>query len=106
MVLLNTIFQIPFAQTISKTLARELHKNAYLCASAIGELTNENKDIHQCVKELKRDGVTVLPHKINKDFVEKSKDLCMSAWEDGLQRVKAIKGHDMKVICHCLLLIF
>jgi len=58
---------------------------------------DESKSLSDCVREFKRDGVTILPMKINPDFVEKSKQLATEAWKDGLRRAKLIKGHEMKV---------
>ena len=62
---------------------------------------DESKSLSDCVLEFKRDGVTILPMKINPDFVEKSKQLATKAWKDGLRRAKLIKGHEMKVKFGC-----
>ena len=85
--------------SVISNFVSKLHSNAVLCSSQIGAIRDESKDIRQCVEEFNRDGVTVLPLKVDKEFIEKSKDITISAWKDGLQRAKAIKGYDMKVLC-------
>ena len=54
-------------------------------------------DFTKSVEEFKRNGVTILPLKVETDFVEKSKKLCFNAWEDAMERGKIIKGHEIKV---------
>lgn len=51
----------------------------------------------QCISEFENDGFTILPTRIDTDLVEKSKDLVTEALADAHQRVKTIKGHDLKV---------
>ena len=54
---------------------------------------NDNKiDFSKSVEEFKRDGIAILPLKIDTDFVNKSKKLCMAAWEDALLRGRLVKG--------------
>ena len=79
-----------------QNLIKGFHSNPVLCSATI-TINDESRDMSQCVEEFNRDGVTILPFKVDIDFVEKSKKLVTSALEDGLQRVKEIKGHDLKV---------
>ena len=59
--------------------------------------SGSENDFAKSVEEFKRNGVTILPLKVDHDFVQKSKKLCLDAWEDALARGKIIKGHDIKV---------
>jgi len=54
-------------------------------------------DFSKSVEDFKRNGIAILPVKVNDDFVLKSKKLCMSAWVDALARGKIIKGHELKL---------
>ena len=54
-------------------------------------------DFTKSVEEFRRNGVTILPLKVETGFVEKSKDICLNAWKDALARGKIIKGHDIMV---------
>lgn len=83
------------ARKCFKILSSELHSTT-ACVQKVVTI-DENKSISTCVEEFKRDGVTILPFKIDRDFVDKSKELATEAWQDGLRRAKLIKGHDMKV---------
>ena len=59
--------------------------------------TNHHNDFSKAVEEFKKNGVAILPLKIDHDFVKTSRNKCLHAWEDALARGKAIKGHEIKV---------
>ena len=71
-------------------------KGKYLQSARFISSGNEN-DFSKSVEEFRRNGVTILPLKVDADFVKESKKLCLGAWEDALDRGKIIKGHDIKV---------
>ena len=58
---------------------------------------NEKVDFSSAIQDFKKNGMAVLPLKIDPEFVEKSKEICFSAWKDALERAKIIRGHEMKV---------
>ena len=61
------------------------------------ENNNEMEDFGRSIAEFKRNGMAILPVKVDPLFVQKSKDLCLSAYQDALNRVKLVLGHELKV---------
>ena len=61
------------------------------------KLAQDAVDFTAAINDFKRNGMALLPLKIDPDFVEKSKEICFDAWKDALKRAKIIRGHDMKV---------
>ena len=53
-------------------------------------------DFSKALQDFKRNGMAILPVKIDAEFIKKSNDMCFSAWTDALKRAKIIRGHDMK----------
>ena len=45
----------------------------------------DEPDFTQAVDEFRRNGVTILPLKVDTQFVRESKQLCLGAWEDARQ---------------------
>ena len=58
---------------------------------------NLQNEFSKAVEEFRKNGVAILPLKIDEDFVKTSRKKCLSAWEDALSRGKIVKGHDIKV---------
>ena len=81
---------------MSLTLRKFICKGKHLPSVRFISCGNET-DFSKSVEEFKRNGVTILPLKVDADFVKESKKLCLGAWEDALDRGKIIKGHDIKV---------
>ena len=63
-------------------------------STAIG---NNDVDFTSAIADFKRNGMAILPLKIESSFVESSKGLCFSAWKDALKRAEIVRGHEMKV---------
>ena len=54
-------------------------------------------DFSKAIEDFKRNGMAILPVKIDPSFVQKSQEMCFSAWKDALNRAKIIRGHELKV---------
>ena len=66
-------------------------------AAGVNSTQSTQVDFTKSVNDFKRNGMALLPLKIDPDFVEKSKEICFGAWRDALKRAKIIRGHEMKV---------
>ena len=86
-------------RSLSNKTFRQLYNvcKTQTCKFSTGSLVKSRLDFSQSVEEFRRSGVAILPLRLQPDFVSESKAVCISAWEDALERGKAIKGHDMKV---------
>ena len=74
-----------------------LRNLSQLAGASHPKLAQDAVDFTAAINDFKRNGMALLPLKIDPDFVEKSKDICFDAWKDALKRAKIIRGHDMKV---------
>ena len=50
-------------------------------------------DFSQAIADFQKNGMAILPIKIDPSFLNESKELCFSAWKDALNRAKIIKGN-------------
>ena len=53
-------------------------------------------DFSQAIADFQKNGMAILPIKIDPSFLNESKELCLSAWKDALHRARIIKGNDRK----------
>lgn len=51
-------------------------------------------DFSQAIADFQKNGMAILPIKIDPSFLNESKELCLSAWKDALNRAKIIKGNN------------
>ena len=51
-------------------------------------------DFSRAIADFQKNGMAILPIKIDPSFLNESKELCFSAWKDALNRAKIIKGND------------
>ena len=79
-----------FHTAIPKSLAQ-------VTAAKDNSVGNENVDFSSAIEDFRKNGMAVLPLKIEPAFVKKSKEICFSAYEDALKRAEIIRGHEMKV---------
>ena len=71
-----------------------------LNATNAADLDGSRKDVAdfgKAVEDFKRNGMAILPLKIDPSYVTKSKDMVMSAWSDAMHRAKIIRGHELQV---------
>jgi len=91
--------------TSSPTLKKlVLFKNKHLSLQAFAtsatlrsQQLKSDVDFSQAIEDFKTNGIAILPLQIDEKFVNKSKELVVSAWQDALLRARIIKGHEMKV---------
>ena len=60
-------------------------------------VANDTVDFSAAIEDFKRNGMAILPLKIDPNFVEISKEKCFAAYRDALNRAKVVRGHEMKV---------
>eukprot|EP00090_Calanus_glacialis_P030868 TRINITY_DN5023_c0_g1_i1.p1 TRINITY_DN5023_c0_g1~~TRINITY_DN5023_c0_g1_i1.p1 ORF type:complete len:763 (+),score=154.94 TRINITY_DN5023_c0_g1_i1:281-2569(+) len=73
-------------------LTRALH-----ASSSVFNKPSSQIDFSKSIEDFKKNGIAILPVKIDDEFVWKSRKLCMSAWVDALARGKIVKGHEVKL---------
>jgi len=71
---------------------RALHSSVCLLSKNAAKI-----DFSKSIEDFKKNGIAILPVRIQDDFVQESRKLCMSAWVDALARGKIIKGHEVKL---------
>ena len=86
-------------------LSKLLQHRKFASSTSRANEKNNKIDFSKSVEEFKRDGIAILPLKIDMDFVNKSKKLCMAAWEDALLRGRLVKG-ELTNVSNCNLLSF
>ena len=91
-----------FTRNIHPICQFKINRTKFRYMSQLSSATNRSDkhdavDFTAAINDFKRNGMAVLPLKIDSDFVEKSKEICFDAWKDALKRAKIIRGHEMKV---------
>jgi len=54
-------------------------------------------DFSKAVEDFKTNGVAILPLKMEEEYIGKSRDLCMAAWKEALERAHLLRGGDLQV---------
>ena len=94
-----------FANVYDYSSHRYLHTSStkvlrQLNATNAANLDGSRKDVidfGKAVEDFKRNGMAILPLKIDLSYVSRSKDMVLSAWSDAMHRAKIIRGHELKV---------
>ena len=82
-------------QDLHTAVPKDFHEQVNVAKESVPR--KDGIDFSKSIADFKRNGMAILPVQIDPSFVQKSKEMCFSAWEDALNRAKLIRGHELKV---------
>ena len=94
MLILNPFYR---ATTKLTTFVRTISSQNGKFSSKLNEKPAD-VDFSQAIADFQKNGMALLPIKIDPSFLNQSKELCFSAWQDALNRAKILKGKNKDII--------